>query len=231
MNLLSNTSLCGQCSEGQIRPNVEPGPKRCFLQSHTKLLMFKKTPFNSWKAFSQALLQGRVGAVVSCCKLPGVRSFVLKVRSMSGQTMLLAKPPAEQVLVSVLTKGKVLRLNSSPRPRLSQDSWAGPFLCPGAPVQHPVCVLPPVPRPCWKRQSSAGGALRGGVPRACPAVITEGARRPAPSQSGFSFKPERLFVQGQWEYVWQQMPMGQCPAHSSCSFLRTGPPTEVDLKS
>ena len=35
------------------------------------------------------------------------------------------------------------------------------------------------------------------VPRACPAIITEGARRPAPSQpSGFSFKLERIIWVG-----------------------------------
>ena len=41
--------------------------------------------------------------------------------------------------------------------------WAGPFLCPGALVQHPVCPSTSA-QALLKRQSSAGGALRGGSP-------------------------------------------------------------------
>ena len=43
----------------------------------------------------------------------------------------------------------------------------------------------------------SGWSTQGQVPRACPAIITEGARRPAPSQpSGFSFKLERIIWVG-----------------------------------
>ena len=101
------------------------------------------------------------------------------------------------MLFSVLTKGKVLRLNfPSPRPRLSQgdpgqarfsarEHWSSTqsvffYECPGPAEEAELSW--------WRTQ--------GRVPRACPAVITEGARRPAPSQSGFSFKPERIICVG-----------------------------------
>ena len=108
------------------------------------------------------------------------------------------KPPPEQMLFSVLTKGKVLRLNfRPPRPRLRGGvpglaSYSAPERWSST---QSVCFHQ-CPGPAEEADLS-GWSTQGQVPRACPAIITEGARCPAPSQSsGFSFKLERTMCTG-----------------------------------
>ena len=98
----------------------------------------------------------------------------------------------------LIRKGKVPRFNFhplSPGPE-GGGPCTGWLPCLGAFVQHPVWVPPPVPR----RSEEADISWRcpqGRVPRLCPAVITEGARRPGPSQpSGSSGRPNRDQVPG-----------------------------------
>ena len=106
-------------------------------------------------------------------------------------------PPPKQMLFPVLKrKGKVPWLNSPP-PR--STSWlrgeglrSGRGPCPGALVQHPVWVFPPVPRPA-EEAALSWRHPQGQVPRPCAAIIAEGARHPGPGwPSSFSFKVERI---------------------------------------
>ena len=109
------------------------------------------------------------------------------------------KPPPKQMLFSVLTKkGKVLWFNFCPlRPRLrggvpglagysAPEHWSSTqslsfYQCPGPAEEADLS---------WWCSQGQGR-------RTCPAVITEGARRPAPSQpSGFSFKLEWIIWLG-----------------------------------
>ena len=175
----------------------EFGAERGSLQGHARRRVAStlKDP-QLLESFQQSSFIGK-GGVVSCCKFLGVRSFVLKVRSWSGHNVA-GSLHQKQMLFSVLTKkGKVLRLNfCPPRPRLrggvpgpagfsAREHWSSTqsvffYECPGPAEEAELSR--------WRTQ--------GRVPRACPAVITEGARRPAPSQSGFSFKPERIICVG-----------------------------------
>ena len=124
--------------------------------------------------------------MVSCCKLLGVRSFVLKVRSQSGHRCS-CKPPPKQMLFSVLTrKGEVPRLNFHP-PR------SRPWLRGGGPCTGWV-TLPGRVRPApslgaqarVRRQISAGGALR--------------ARSPDPTQPSSLREPGAQDPAGPWAF-------------------------------
>ena len=108
------------------------------------------------------------------------------------------KPPPERMLFSVLTEAKVLRLNfRSPRPRLrggvpglasysAPERWSSTQS-----VSFHQCLGPA------EEADLSGWRTQGQVPIACPALITEGARRPAHSQPlGFSFKLERIIWVG-----------------------------------
>ena len=65
--------------------------------------------------------------MVGCCKLLGVSSFVLEVRSKSGKAIPVNLHQTNVTLCSD-KKGEVPK-------------------APGVLVQHPVWVFPPVPRP------------------------------------------------------------------------------------
>ena len=114
-------SPCAQCT---VRPNnnktLEFGTEKGLLQGHARrwVAHVLRAP-KLLKAFSKALLKAKWGerSMVSC-KLPGVRSFVLEVRSWSGNDVSVNFH--QRMLLSVLTrKGKVPGYNFHP-PR----SWA-----------------------------------------------------------------------------------------------------------
>ena len=143
------------------------------------------------------------------------------------------KPPPERMLFSVLTKAKVLRLNfRSPRPRLRGGvPGLASYSAPERWSSTQSVSFHQCPGPAEEADLS-GWRTQGQVPRACPAIITEGARRPAPSQSlGFSFKPEQIIcVRSVGIHVVANAHQVSAQL-TAVALLRTAPPAEVDLKS
>ena len=90
--------------------------------------------------------------MLSCWKLLGVRSSVLEIRSKSGNDVPINLHQTNVTLCSD-KKGKGPKAQLSP---FRVQAWlreggpvggGGQLPCPGVFVQHPVWVLPPVPRP------------------------------------------------------------------------------------
>ena len=86
--MLPNACLCARCT---VRPSntktSEFGAEKALLQGHARRRVAHalKSP-ELPESFQQSPFLGKVReGVVSCCKLLGVTSFVLEVRSRSGQ--------------------------------------------------------------------------------------------------------------------------------------------------
>lgn len=106
----------------------------------------------------------------------------LFLRSGHRQVTMLLEASTRANVILCFDKGQSAKaqLPLSKAQAKPRGPWAGPFLCPGALVQHPVCPSTSA-QALLKRQSSAGGALRGGSPEpAQPSSLREpGAQHPA----------------------------------------------------
>ena len=143
-------SMCLIHSEAKQYQNFRVwGTKRCTAGPGKEIrvaqALKKKSQIS--ENFQQGPFIGKVWrGVVSCCKLLGVRFFVL-----GGQIPMFLEASTKQMLFSDLTrKGMVPKFNSHPsrsRPGLKRrGSCEGQLPCPGGFVQHPVCILPSVLR-------------------------------------------------------------------------------------
>ena len=121
----------------------------------------------------------------------------LFLRSGHRQVTMLLEASSRASVSLCSDKGQSAKAQlPSPRPRLSQgDPGQARFSALDHRSSTQSVSFQQCPGPAEEAELS-WWRTQGRVPRACPAVITEGARRPAPSQSGFSFKPERIICVG-----------------------------------
>ena len=88
-----------QHAVNQTMPKCESGAGKGLLQGHVSRWVAHalKNPGAPWKLSAKPFYRkGEGGGVVSCCRLLGVRSFVLEVRSRLGKTL------PKQILFSIL---------------------------------------------------------------------------------------------------------------------------------